>query len=402
MADLAMTAASPAAPVLLDVTRLVARSWAGRQPTGIDRVCDAYLRHFRPRARAVVQHRGVIRVLPVRESEDLFHLLDAPPRGRRAGLARLLSSALLAGSGRPAVAGQAYLNAGDTDFDLPAHHRWASESGVRSFYVIHDLIPTRHPEFSRPHAVLRHRGRVRGALVHGAGLIMGTQAVRKELEAYALAENLRLPPLLVAPFAGTDLTGHPRAETGKEEPFFLCVGTIEPRKNHRLLFALWERLAARLGAATPKLVLVGQSGPMTGDLLAPLGTLRPHVEHRRVCSDDELADLMCRARALLMPSLAEGFGLPVVEALQSGTPVIASTLPVFDEIGQGAARLVDPCDIVGWEEAIIAATLLDRSTAGPAPGFVPPHWPDHFEAVERFIASRVPYTRSSSQRVLAA
>lgn len=389
-------------PILMDVTRLVARAWSGREPTGIDRVCAAYCDHFRPRARAVVQHRGLVRVLPQRESGELFDLFEAPPGGRRAGLARLLSAALISGAGASGLAGLAYLNVGDTDFDLPVHHRWTRETGVRPFYFLHDLIPTLHPEFSRPHAVRRHRGRVRGALGHGAGVIVGTHAVRQDVEAYAAAQGWTLPPLAVAPLAGADFARVSEVQTEDSAPLFLCVGTIEPRKNHRLLLAVWERLVARLGAQTPRLVIAGQTGPMTGDLLASLPRLAQHVEHRPACSDAELAGLMRRARAVLMPSLAEGFGLPVVEALQCGTPVIASSLPVFAEIGQGAAQLVDPHDSAAWEQAILAAVSAPARNSGPVPGFVPPRWQDHFEVIERFIASRVPYTQPSSKRVLAA
>ncbi len=405
-----MTAVSPAEragaaitePVLLDVTRLVARAWSGRHSTGIDRVCAAYLDHFRPHARAVVQHRGLIRALPHRESAELFTLIEAPPRGRRTALARVLSSALLSGTAEAELSGRAYLNVGDTDFDLRSHHRWTEQTGVRPFYFLHDLIPALNPAFSRPHAERRHRGRVRGALEHGAGVIVGTQAVRQEVEAYAAANGWPLPPLAVAPLAGADFAQKPEVRAEEQAPYFLCVGTIEPRKNHRLLFAVWEQLAARLGAETPKLIIAGQTGPMTGDLLAPLANLAPHIEHRPSCSDAELADLMRGARAVLMPSLAEGFGLPVVEALQCGTPVIASALPVFAEIGQGAARLVDPRDSAAWEQAVCAAVHAPSRKTGPVPGFVPPRWQDHFEVVERFIASRAPFAQSSSKRVLAA
>ena len=111
------------------------------------------------------------------------------------------------------------------------------------------------------------------------------------------------------------------------------------------------------------------------------------------------ASLMHHARALLKPSLAEGFGLPFVEALQAGTPVIASDLPVFREIGQGAARLIDPADCDGWEQAVLAA-LADQPRR--ASGFAAPRWPDHFDVVERFIATPAERIRPSSERVLAA
>jgi glycosyltransferase involved in cell wall biosynthesis len=402
---MARLAASPQGagpePVLLDVTRLIARSWTGRQATGIDRVCLAYLRHFGAHAQAVVQHRGLIRVLGTNESAELFALLEGDAPATRRRLARQLSAALLPRPQRGELAGRAYLNIGHTDFDLAAHHAWIGQSRVRPFYFLHDLIPVLHPEFSRPHAVRRHLGRVESALAQAAGIILGSHAVERDLAGFAAAHGLALPPVAVAPLAGEDFVPPAPQAPENAKPFFLCIGTIEPRKNHRLLFELWQRLAARLGADTPRLVIVGQTGPMTGDLLAPLAdpALAAHVEHRRTCCDAELARLIHHARAVLLPTLAEGFGLPFVEALQAGTPVIASDLPVLREIGQGAACLIDPADRDGWEQAVIAA-LADPSRR--VSGFAAPRWPDHFLVVEPFIAAPAQATRTSRERVLAA
>lgn len=396
-----------AEPVLLDVTRLIARSWTGRQPTGIDRVCLAYLRYFRGRAQAVVQHRGLIRVLSETGSAALFDLLEGPDIAVRRRLARQLAAALVARTPREELTGRTYLNIGHTDFDLAVHHAWIRRSGVRPFYFLHDLIPVLHPEFSRPHAVRRHLGRVESALENAAGIILGSAAVRRDLEGFAASRGLRLPLLAVAPLAGAEFVRPARAAPAIPVPYFLCIGTIEPRKNHRLLLGVWQRLAARLGPDTPRLVIAGQTGPMTGDLLAPLtadAALAAHVEHRRACTDAELAGLLHHARAVLVPTLAEGFGLPFVEALQAGTPVIASDIPVFREIGQGSATLLDPADPGAWEAAVLAALAPPLRRVS---GFIPPRWPAHFDAVERFIATSAdPLRRTgvhhSKERVLAA
>lgn len=395
--------------VLLDVTRLIALRWTGRQFTGIDRVCAAYLQHFRARACAVVQHRGVIRVLTKRQSDRLFDVLETPPPDLRARLVALLSAALAGASRRPPQRDMAYLNVGDTDFDLAAHRAWTRRHDVRPFYFIHDLIPALHPEFSRPHAIARHRGRVESALTTGAGIMLGSRAVARDLADFAQATGLPLPPLVVAPIAGAPLPAVDSLPPMGTPPFFLAIATVEPRKNHRLLLDVWRMLEERLGADTPRLVLAGQTGPMTGDLLAPLATdpvLRRHIELRTTCTDAELAGLLRAARALLVPSLAEGFGLPVVEALAAGTPVIASDIPVFREIAQGAARLLDPYKPQVWADAIASAALCGQSGAiaerTPVKDFSPPLWSDHFALVERFIATRMPCRESLTERVLAA
>lgn len=399
-------------PVLLDVTRIIAHCWAGRQATGIDRVCFAYMRQFRNQSCAVVQHRGLIRILGAPESAEMFDLLEGPSRRFRVRITRLLAAALV---GRAACAPheeKAYLNIGHTDFDLAAHRDWIGQMRLRPFYFLHDLIPILYPEFSRPHAVRRHLGRVQYALEAGAGIILGTDAVRRDLEAFAAAQTLRFPPVVVAAIAGEDFRKATTPVPSVPAPYFLCIGTIEPRKNHRMLFDVWKRLAIRLREKTPRLVIAGQTGPMTGDIIASLSfepDLQAHVDHRPACSDSELAGLLHHANALLVPSLAEGFGLPFVEALQVGTPVIASDLPVFREIGQGAARLLDPNDRVGWQQAILAA-MSHRKRDGVGVSeqgmrreeFVPPLWSSHFDAVERFIATIMQPIPSSSERVLTA
>ncbi len=128
-----------AAPVLLDVTRLIELRRTGRQPNGIDRVCLAYVRYFAGIARAVVQHRGVIRSSgPVRR-DNLFNLLVQGGPSIRPRIAAHLAAALAA---PPAPQpGSLYLNVTHTDFDLPAHVEWIARHGLRPIYLVHELIP---------------------------------------------------------------------------------------------------------------------------------------------------------------------------------------------------------------------------------------------------------------------
>ena len=94
---------------------------------------------------------------------------------------------------------------------------------------------------------------------------------------------------------------------------------------------------------------------------------------------------MASAKALLFPSLAEGFGLPFVEALAAGTPVIASDLDAFQEIGQGAATLLPSTDLDSWSEAIISHSMAGARK--PVCGFKPAQWQDHFEIVDQAITA---------------
>src|SRR5581483_8051415 len=127
-------------------------------------------------------------------------------------------------------------------------------------------------------------------------------------------------------------------------PYFVCVGTIEPRKNHLLLLNVWRRLAERLGAAAPRLVLVGQRGwenEQVIDMIERSPAVRGLVEERNDLSDAAMAKLLAGA---LAPSFGEGYGLPLVEALALGVPALASDIPAFREVAGGVAELLDPLD----------------------------------------------------------
>ncbi|WP_239806863.1 glycosyltransferase family 4 protein [Croceicoccus hydrothermalis] len=376
-------------PLLFDVTRLVALRWSGRPANGIDRVSLEYLRHFGGRARAVVQHRGVVRMWDEQGSARLFELLaqdrPRPPRGRIAmHIGRCLAKSHVD------VGGGIYLNVGHTDFDLPAHVAWTGRNGLHAIYLIHDLIPIRFPEHCRPHAVRRHTERVRMALLHGSGIIVGGAAVENDLREQAALWHLTPPPILFAPLAGAPLAGtSPSVDVSGDH--FLCVGTIESRKNHLLLLDLWERLRARFGTAAPHLIVVGRfghGGEAFRRSLAMSGHAGGHITILEHCDDARLATLMRNARAILMPTLAEGFGLPMAEALAQGVPVIASDLPALREVGQGLACLIAPGDRDAWE-ARIAAFHTDadvrRRHVDALRAYRPTRWTDHFDALERWM-----------------
>lgn len=182
-------------------------------------------------------------------------------------------------------------------------------------------------------------------------------------------------------------------------PYFVMLGTIEPRKNHLLLLQLWQRLVAQMGPArAPRLHLVGRSGWENAHILNLLersSALHGVVTLSHGKSDREVAALLRGARALLMPSLAEGFGLPVAEALALGAPVIASDLPALREAGGGAPDYLDPLDGPAWVQAIRDYIDKDaprrQAQLGRITAWRAPTWDDHcrvvLEAIDRLPAT---------------
>ncbi len=377
-------------PLLLDVSRLVWRVWSGRLPTGIDRVCLAYLDRFAGRALAMVQRREHRMVLPADLSDALFALLRQGGRGFRPRVAALLGQAMLRRE-RPAVAGKLYLNIGHTGLDAPGLPGWLAAAGLRPVFLIHDLIPITHPEFCRQGEDARHQARMRHALASAHGLIANSRATLDALTAFAASNGLSTPDSVVA-WLGADEQVAPAPLPAATRPCFVTIGTIEARKNHLLLLHIWERLAARMGATTPELILVGQRGWEADDVFALLDRsprLKGHVRELGRCDDATMLATIDRARAVLLPSFIEGFGIPLVEALQRGTPVIASDLPVFHEIAGEIPLYLDPLDGQRWEAAIcdfMADSTERRRQLAAIAQFRPHSWDDHFNRVEAWLS----------------
>jgi glycosyltransferase involved in cell wall biosynthesis len=378
-------------PVLLDCTRMLAQHWTGRMPTGIDRVCAAYRAHFAPRAQAVVQLRGRVWVLSRHHSERLFALLDGPRLALRGNLTAMAALWRAGVQGSADLAEALYLNVSHTDYDLERHLDWVAGSGVRPVYLVHDLIPIEHPHWTTPHKTRRHAGRVRSALAAASGIIANSHATARALRAYAQGHGIIAPPILGAPLGMPELPPVPPG-FGGPRPTFVCIGTIEGRKNHMLLLDVWQRLIARHGEGAPRLVLIGRWG--VGAEAVRRRYRADPLFHRFVtihndCSDEEIAQHLRGACALLAPSQAEGFGLPLVEALGLGVPVIASDLAPFREVGGGVPTFLDPARPEAW-----LAAIRDFVTDGPErrrqlaalKAYRAPDWADHFALVESWLA----------------
>jgi glycosyltransferase involved in cell wall biosynthesis len=161
-----------------------------------------------------------------------------------------------------------------------------------------------------------------------------------------------------------------------------------------MLLEIWSRLVDRLGPGVPRLLVIGQRGweaEKAFELLDYSEKLRGHVIELNHCSDAQLTHHLASARALLFLSLAEGFGLPLVEALGNGVPVIASDLPVFRELGGDIPLYLDPLDAGAWEAAILDYAQRDSKARaaqlGRSGDFQAPDWKGHFDAVEGWLRS---------------
>jgi alpha-1,3-rhamnosyl/mannosyltransferase len=252
------------------------------------------------------------------------------------------------------------------------HYVLPARTPPRVVVTIHDLIHLIHPEFLPNRLALPYaRFMLKRAARRATRILTVSEATAADL-----VSHLGLPrERIVAAWNGVD----ERFRTPISEPelrarlathalspgYFLFVGNPKPHKNLEMLLSVFEAVEPK----SARLVIVGEKGsnrgvPARDSRVLRLGRL----------ADDELPAIYRGAAALLFPSLYEGFGLPVAEAMSAGVPVVASSTPAVAEIAGDAALPVDPRDREGWADAIrrvlgepeLRARLANRGLARSA------------------------------------
>lgn len=280
----------------------------------------------------------------------------------------------------------------DASWCCPAWHAAgaARGRGARVIVLLHDLIPLRQPAFSTPLLGRVFSHWLARMLTVSDAIICNSRATEDDLRAYASERALALPP--TGHFRlGADLGRIAATEPCRPHitafirgggPCFGVIGTLEPRKNHAWLLAVFESLWT--AGHDIRLVIMGR---VNNECHRLAQQMKEHAEHgRRLltvfdASDEEVALVYAECRALVFPSLAEGFGLPLVEARTRGCPVIASDLPVFVELADAGVSLYERASAEALRLLLREHAARDRrATSGSMPPFT---WED---SARQFLA----------------
>lgn len=429
--------------VYYDMTRLLARSgWS--TPTGIDRVDLRYACHFLEDTAyqfvPIHQVRGTFFLLPIESAVrllDALHLAwlddgESSPkanhngsngsrpaalgaRGERLVPSRLLASYSPVGEQigpQAAVDGRLldtllgyrerycfYLNASHHGVgNNVAYYVFKVAGNCRAVFYLHDIIPYDYPEYGLLGDDQLHARRVVAMAKYGDLVLVNSRHTSQRFEAFCAAHALTAPPsaalLVGVEDAFRQAALPPRNGVGAPwfpDPYFVSVGTIEPRKNHLLLLHLWRSFAHQ-GIDAGKLVLIGRRGSNSrsvADFLDRNRTLRDRVIELGDVRDQQMIRLVRGARAVLQPSFAEGWGMPLVEAAALGTPVLCADIPPFRECGADALVYLDPLDGPAWKREVLALARSDTRRAALQEltrRMHIPSWTAHFDGLGELLA----------------
>lgn len=239
-------------------------------------------------------------------------------------------------------------------FWSPRHHLpLALPAQIKSVVTIHDLVWKRFPETMLAQNLFVERVLMPPALRRADAVIAVSNATRDDLVADypRISRKITVIPEAAEPFDVED------AAAG--EPYFVFLGTLEPRKNLTTLLRAFDRARGQL-PSNCRLKILGAKGWQTEiDALLAGVDCRDVIDVLGHVDDRTLHETLAGAIALCLPSLYEGFGLPALEAMQHGTPVIGSNVSSIPEVVGESGLLVAPTDVAGIAQAMIRLVTED-------------------------------------------
>ncbi len=302
-----------------DIVAVFASSWKDRPAPG---------------TAAALGARVVDRRVPVQLLNYLWHRLEWPPIEHVAGAFDVVHAA------HPLL--------------IPARR-------AAQVVTVHDLFFLTHPERTRAEIKRDYAALAAGHARRADAVITPSLSTKRlVVEQFSVPEER----VYACPPGAPVWQELGRSPNVPRDGYILFVGTLEPRKNIGTLLDAYEQLLQRVPHA-PRLVLAGGATPDADAWLVRLSRepLRGHVEHRGYVAHQDRERLYAGARALVLPSLDEGFGLPVLEAMSAGIPVVASNRGSLREVIGGAGTLLDPADADGFAAALEQLSVDDEWAA---------------------------------------
>lgn len=400
--------------LILDLSRLLYAVWS-RTPTGIPRVELAYAEHLIANERdrlhfAVLDAVGRLRIVDTAAATAFISNIarywrqdvSSSATYMRIVLHATIIHTILLFRPTGSLSRLVRRHRGRSIYIIPSQlhmeraelvERLKNAGDLKLVYFVHDILPSLLPEYFPAPAERRNRLRMEAAARLADVIVVNSRATAQAF-GKRFGKDASAQSIVIAPLGVDSALGKYRRIANSESPYFVMIGTIEPRKNHLMILNIWRALRSEFGDDTPRLILVGSRGwenENVIDMLERSPALRGFVDERNRVADEDVKELLLGARALLLPSFAEGYGLPLAEAFALGIPVLCSDIPALREVGGDVPEFFDPMDGPAWKSAI-------RDYADPASprrlaqlqrlaNWKAPSWDEHFAIVSSMLTT---------------
>lgn len=274
-----------------------------------------------------------------------------------------------------------YINVSHKNLDLlhRLHEELDRARGLHVMTMVHDLMPVLQPEYYGK--LSRHFERALHIALQASDIVItNSHHTAEELVKWASA-NGRMPPSIRSlPLGVRTVTVGKNPPTTSGPGYFVYIGSLEQRKNVALLLDVWERLVMS-HKRPPELCLIGDTPD--SEILRRIRSREDLIHALYGVSDEQAFRILSGARALLLPSHMEGFGLPVLEAISVGIPVLCSDLPALREVGEDVPEYLGYDDIEAWTSAVeayaVSGSPRRREQLNRIAKARPRNWALHFE-----------------------
>jgi glycosyltransferase involved in cell wall biosynthesis len=270
-------------------------------------------------------------------------------------------------------------------------------AGVRLMQICYDLLPIVTPQYSG-HAT-ESLTRYTKTIYPLCGLLFSiSEHTKRDIDTWLKSNRLRVPPISVMRLGDDFELAKPEKPTDKHfvaakaENFILCVGTVEARKNHTLLYYVYK-FAKQKKIDLPKLVIVGRRGWKTDDAFEIMNT-DPDTKDQFIfmqnTGDEQLAWLYTHAAFTIYPSFYEGWGLPIAESIAYDAPCIASNTSSMPEIAGDLIEYFNPLstdECLAAIQAMLKPGAIDKAKA-KLKAYKPTSWDQTFEFVNKEVRGR--------------
>ena len=280
----------------------------------------------------------------------------------------------------------------NTWVDRDELYRELGSHGVRLAALIYDLLPQQHPEWFEATLVAVSDRTIRAQAAHAEVVLAISADTAAQFARWASVQGLRPPQARVISLGAdaapaSDPTSAAPADAAGPLPdelvgvdYVLTVGTVEPRKNHATLLDAFDRLL--IDQPGTHLVVVGRPGWHNDDVIERLAS-HPELGRRlhwfRAAGDDLLGTLYAHARVVAVASITEGYGLPVIEGMAHGVPVVSSDGGALVEAGGDLVDRVEALDVDAWVDVLgryMGDDALVAARRGELADYVTPKWSD--------------------------